>query len=122
MGSCCETIDDIPQELHKIPKDQRNIDFRVAYWASWGGPAQADFAKRAIEIVFPNSRINATPDGPPSTVEVRANNRKLYNSQEDGYICNSTAVGFIEKIKARLWDNYINHGKHMRNKQMNQIL
>ena len=53
-------------------------------------------------MVYPNSKFDVTPDGPLYNVIICENNKKLYDSQADGYIGYDNAEKIIKKIKLKL--------------------
>jgi hypothetical protein len=52
--------------------------------------------------VYPNSKIQLTQDGPLYNVVISNDKKKLYNSQDDGYIGYENAEKMILKIQKKL--------------------
>lgn len=85
MGSI-ESLNEIPQSVIDMPKEEKTVKFNIAYCASWGGPTQADYAKKVISTVYPNASIKVTPDGPLYNIVISSEKKQLYDAQADGYI------------------------------------
>lgn len=75
MDSCTE----VPEFVHQIEKDNRNLSFNIAYCGDWGLPTQVEYAEKIISIVFPSSKIILTPDGPEYNVIIKCGDKKVYD-------------------------------------------
>ena len=103
----------VPPQVESMPKNSKDVTFKVEYCGSWGGRPEADYVAQLLKIVYPNAKVEVFTPGHTANLIVQVNGKEFYNrkTRSDEKVREETAVKFLEKVAgavanekwARLW-------------------
>ena len=83
----------VPEEVKKLPKNDKAVKLVLEYCGAWGGYPEAKYASDVIKTVFPNASTDLISPGVTGNLVIKYEGQSIYDKKGgDGAFRNQKAV------------------------------